>query len=139
VLDRADDLLAAYHALDFPLDRGHIHGDAYPGNLLWDGPRALLGDWDETSTGPRELDLVNTYQGVRFGRTEQQLDEFANAYGYDLTRWPGFTVLRSIRDLHTLGTYLYRGNQGDETARHQVTRRLETLRHDDLTARWGTG
>lgn len=139
MLDRTDDLLKAYDALDFPLGHGHIHGDAYPGNLLWDGPQALLGDWDETSIGPRELDVANTYQGVRFGRTEQQLHEFAEAYGYDLTQWPGLTVLRSIRDLHTLGAYLCRGDQSDPAAREQVIHRVQTLRRGDLAARWGNG
>lgn len=56
-----------YARLDFPLGYGWIHGDAYPGNTLWDSDEALLADWDEVGTGPRELDLVNTHQGARFG------------------------------------------------------------------------
>lgn len=111
-----------------------LHGLATPPvelpryNLLWDGARVVLGDWDEASVGPRELDLVNTYQGVRFGRTERQLREFAEAYDYDVTQWPGFSTLRAIRDLHTLGAYLRRGDQGDRLARQQVMHRVETLR-----------
>ncbi|MGH3995680.1 MAG: phosphotransferase, partial [Pseudonocardiaceae bacterium] len=60
LLARRAELLSEYEQLDFPLGSGWIHGDAYPGNTLWDGDRALLGDWDEVGTGPRELDLVNT-------------------------------------------------------------------------------
>lgn len=66
---RREELLNAYESLSFPLGSGLIHGDAYPGNTLWDGDRPLLGDWDEVGTGPRELDLVNTHQGARLGRT----------------------------------------------------------------------
>src|SRR6476661_3329516 len=62
---RRSELLGEYERLDFHLGYGWIYGDAYPGNTLWDGKRALLGDWDEVGTGPRELDLVNTHQGAR--------------------------------------------------------------------------
>jgi hypothetical protein len=41
-----DRLLAAYARLDFELPAGLIHGDAWRGNLLRDGHRAVLADWD---------------------------------------------------------------------------------------------
>ena len=53
-----------------PLPAGMIHGDAWRGNLLRDGHRVVLADWDEVSTGPREIDLVPTLQGTRFGLPE---------------------------------------------------------------------
>lgn len=129
-------LLDTYHRLDFPLGLGHVHGDAYPGNLLWDGDRALLGDWDETAIGARELDLVNTHQGVRFGRTAQQLRAFNEAYGYDVTTWPGFQALREIRDLHTLGPYIRLADQRDEQAAQQLRHRIETLRQGNTSTLW---
>jgi aminoglycoside phosphotransferase (APT) family kinase protein len=139
LLDQSENLLSAYDGLQFPLGLGHIHGDAYPGNLLWDGARVVLGDWDETSLGPRELDLVNTYQGIRFGRTEDQLRQFGEAYGYDVTQWPGFSTVSAMRDLHTLSAYLRRGDQGDQAAMRQVIHRIGTLRRGDLAARWASG
>lgn len=129
-------LLDAYAQLDFPLGEGQIHGDAYPGNLLWDGDRVILGDWDESATGPREHDLANTYQGVRFGRTNEDLRAFAEAYGYDIAIWTGLPVLRALRDLHTLSSYIRRAEQGDHLASKQLRHRIDTLKRGEATALW---
>jgi aminoglycoside phosphotransferase (APT) family kinase protein len=136
LLDRQGNLLEAYGRLEFPLGVGLIHGDAYPGNTLWDGSRALLGDWDEAGTGPRELDLVNTHQGARFGRSREDRDAFNRAYGYDITAWPGFPVLREMRDIHTLGSFIRLADRGNEKAASELAFRLDTLRRGDADARW---
>jgi aminoglycoside phosphotransferase len=136
LLTRRTELLGEYQRLDFPLGYGWIHGDAYPGNTLWDGTRALLGDWDEVGTGPRELDLVNTHQGVRFGRPQAERDAFTAAYGYDVTAWPGFPVLREMRDLHTLGSYMRLADAGNGRAAIELGFRLDTLKRGDADAQW---
>jgi len=136
LLTRRTELLGEYQRLDFPLGYGWIHGNAYPGNTLWDGTRALLGDWDEVGTGPRELDLVNTHQGARFGRPQAQRDAFTAAYGYDVTAWPGFPVLREMRDLHTLGSYMRLADDGNERAAIELGFRLDTLKRGDADAHW---
>jgi aminoglycoside phosphotransferase (APT) family kinase protein len=125
---RSGSLLEDYDHLDFVLPPGHIHGDAYPGNLIAtvDGP--ILGDWDEASVGPRELDLVNTYQGARYGRTAEELQAFGAAYGYDVTGWSGFKTLREIRELHTLGAFVRRADARDDWAMAQLAHRAKTLR-----------
>ncbi len=112
-----------------------IHGDAYPGNTLWDGDRAILGDWDEVAFGPRELDLINTHQGARFGRGLTERTAFSDAYGWDATRWSGYPTLRAMRDLHTLAAYIERG-QTDPRAAAELRHRIRTLRDRDLAARW---
>jgi aminoglycoside phosphotransferase (APT) family kinase protein len=129
-------LLDGYRELDSELGVGWIHGDAYPGNTLWDGDRVLLGDWDEVARGPRELDLVNTHQGVRLGRTAAERQAFTDAYSWDVTAWPGFAVLREMRDIHTLGAYIDRAAGGDEAAAAEVRYRVQTLRAGDTAARW---
>ncbi|MER6011541.1 aminoglycoside phosphotransferase family protein [Streptomyces bluensis] len=131
-----EELLDAYGELDFPLGPGHIHGDAYPGNTLWDSSLPRLGDWDEAAIGPREIDLANTFQGVRFGRTEQELSSFSREYGYDIRDWPGLSVLCSIRDLHTLGSYIRRADEGDTDAAQELNHRLSTLKSGARGARW---
>ncbi|MET7775091.1 phosphotransferase [Streptomyces mirabilis] len=133
---RRAELLVSYRDLDFPLGYGHLHADAYPGNTLWDGQDVRLGDWDEAAFGPREIDLANTFQGVRFGRSTKELDEFSHRYGYDIRMWPGLPVLSGIRDLHTLGSFIRRADRGDEAAARQLTYRIETLRNEDTRAQW---
>ncbi|MGX1668580.1 phosphotransferase family protein [Streptomyces sp. NPDC055400] len=134
--ERRAELLASFRDLEFPLGRGHIHADAYPGNTLWDGQEIRLGDWDEAAFGPREIDLANTFQGVRFGRSIGELDEFSRRYGYDIRKWPGLPVLCEIRDLHTLSSFIRRADRGDEAAARQLTHRIETLRNEDSQAQW---
>ncbi len=136
LLARRTELLGEYEQLDFPLGNGWIHGDAYPGNTLWDGDRALLGDWDEVGTGPWELDLVNTHQGARFGRPQAERDAFTAAYGYDVTAWSGFPVLREMRDLHTLGSYVRLADAGNERAAIELGFRIDTLKRGDADAPW---
>ncbi|CRK56895.1 hypothetical protein [Alloactinosynnema sp. L-07] len=136
--DRAHTLLDDYQHLQSALGSGLIHADAYPGNLIRTPNGTLLGDWDETSTGPRELDLANTIQGnLRFGRPAQHLDAFTHAYGHDPRTWPGLTTLVAIRDLHTLGSYLRRAATGDNAAHTELHHRIRTLR-GNTPARWHT-
>lgn len=133
---RADQLSAEYDQIDSHLGAGLIHGDAYPGNTLWGPDRALLGDWDEVAHGPRELDLINTYQGVRFGRTAAEMDAFSTAYGWDARTWSGFDVLREIRDLHTLSAFMRLANSGDLPAARELQHRIASLKAGDDQARW---
>ena len=94
--NRCEELLASYDQLSFPLPAGLIHGDAWQGNLLRDGPRVVLADWDEVSTGPREIDLIPTLQGTRFGLPQAQRDAFIAAYGHDIRTWDGYRILCEI-------------------------------------------
>ena len=125
--DRATELIDRYHELDSELGTGFVHGDAYSGNTLWGPDGILLGDWDEASSAPLELDLANTYQGARFGETETELDAFADAYGWDIRTWDGFAILRDMRDLHTLGSYIRR-SATDRAAAAELRLRVRTLR-----------
>ncbi|WP_300007469.1 aminoglycoside phosphotransferase family protein [Pseudonocardia sp.] len=133
---RRSELLADYDRLESELGHGFIHGDAYPGNVLWDGDRPILGDWDEIARGPRELDLVNTHQGARFGRSAADRAAFTDAYGWDVTSWPGFSTLRAMRDLHTLAVFIERAAAGDEPASAELRHRIATLQLDQPDASW---
>lgn len=136
LLDRHAQLVGAYDALDSQLGVGLIHGDAYQGNLLWAGDTVVLGDWDDVATGPRELDLANTYQSVRFGRSQADLDDLATAYGHDIKDWPGLEVLTSIRDLHTLSAFIRSADRGSRTTAEELLLRVSALRNGDRHTRW---
>lgn len=132
---RANELLDAYSRLKSELGPGMIHGDPRAGNLLWDGENVVLGDWDSVSYGPRELDLIITYQGVRYGRSEDTLDEFAAIYGWDIRSWPGYSILRDMRDLHTLSAPLRLARRRADVAQ-ELHHRLRGLQGADRRQQW---
>ncbi|MFF8917812.1 phosphotransferase family protein [Streptomyces sp. NPDC015032] len=134
--ERAHELTLAFYELEYALPPGLVHGDAYPGNCLWDGRRVLLSDWDEAAIGPREVDLANTYQGRRFGRTDAELERFRLAYGFDITKWLGLTTLTHIRDMHTLSSYIRRADAGEASAANELARRVDSLLRGDTAASW---
>jgi aminoglycoside phosphotransferase (APT) family kinase protein len=125
--NRCEELLAAYDRLSFPLPAGIIHGDAWRGNLLRDGPCVVLADWDEVSTGPREIDLVPTLQGTRFGLPEPERDAFIASYGHDIRGWDGYPILREIRELSTTTALLHEGN-ANKAAQRELQVRLCSIR-----------
>lgn len=129
-------LLREYDQLDFELPPGMIHGDAWWGNLLRDGDQVVLADWDNVSTGPREIDLIPTLQATRFGLPDHERDAFIAAYGHDIRTWPGYPVLLRIRALSTTSALL-RDAHRDPAARHQLQVRLTSLRTGD-TRQWTT-
>jgi aminoglycoside phosphotransferase len=128
--DRCAHLLDAYDQLQFVLPAGMIHGDAWRGNLLRDAHRVVLADWDAASAGPREIDLIPTVQGVRFGLCEAERDAFVAAYGYDIRDWDGYEILREIRELSTI-TALLRDGHADAAVSRQLRVRLQSLRVGD--------
>jgi len=127
---RCAQLVAAYGQLSFGLPAGMIHGDAYRGNLLRDGNRVVLADWDAVSTGPREVDLIPTLQARRFGLPETEQDAFITAYGQDIRSWHGYPVLRDTRELSTLSALLRDGHV-NAAARDELQIRLKSLRAGD--------
>jgi len=128
--ERCEQLLDAYGQLSFELPAGLIHGDAYRGNLLRDGNRVVLADWDAVSTGPREVDLIPTLQATRFGLPDDQRDAFVAAYGQDIRSWDGYPVLRNIRELSTL-TALLRDGHLDVATLRELRIRLQSLHVGD--------
>ncbi|WP_324193436.1 phosphotransferase family protein [Nocardia otitidiscaviarum] len=78
-----------------------IHGDAWVGNVVaTDDGRVILLDLERTSVGPPEWDLVHTaIKWMSFGWiSAKQYGEFCDVYGYDITAWEGFELLRDIRE-----------------------------------------
>ena len=130
LLGRLAELREAYGRLEFVLPVGLIHGDANIGNIIRrqaDGAAVLI-DWDGVSTGPREWDLVLTAMYFeRFGwHTAQEYQDFVAAYGFDVMSWPGYPVLRSIRELIMVAWLAQNTRESPEIAA-EVTKRIEDL------------
>jgi aminoglycoside phosphotransferase (APT) family kinase protein len=127
---RCQQLVAAYCELSFQLPAGMIHADAWRGNLLRDGDRVVLADWDTVSVGQREIDLIPTLQAHRFGLREEERDAFIAAYGRDIRAWEGYPLLREMRELSTLSAILRDGHT-DAASKRELVIRLRSLRSGD--------
>lgn len=133
---RCDAVEAALPQLNFPLPPALVHGDAHLGNVIPgpDGP--VLCDFDSTAFGPPEWDLTPLAVGqIRFGHPRARYAEFAEAYGFDVTSWEGFDVLREIRELKLTAGVLPILRRNPEV-RAEFDRRLRSFREGDRTARW---
>jgi hypothetical protein len=133
LLSRLGDLRDRYARLDFVLPRGPIHGNASVSSvlpLMWDSRTLVLVDLDCFAVGPREWDLVLTAMYFeRFGwHTDDEYLEFASGYGFDVMRWPGYTVLRNIRELILL-TWLALNPWNLPEIQAEVSRRIADLRN----------
>lgn len=118
------------------LPEGVLHGDAHPGNLIPSPGGPVICDFDSTSVGPREWDLSTLPVGVaRFGHPERWYRQLAGVYGFDVTRWSGFAVLRDVRELKLTTSVLpiLRSHPG---VRGELRRRLAALRAGDTTTPW---
>lgn len=101
VLNRlVDELDRDLGGVRYVLPAGPIHGDAHLGNLIPTAAGPVLCDFDSSATGPREIDLVPTAVGQRrFRRPRGIQDDLVSAYGFDVTGWSGWPVLRRLREL----------------------------------------
>ncbi|WP_280273808.1 phosphotransferase family protein [Nocardia wallacei] len=107
-----------------------IHGDAWVGNVVAaDDGRVILLDLERTSFGPPEWDLVHTAIKWRsFGWiSAKQYREFCDVYGYDVTRWEGFELLRDIREFR-MTTMAVQIASSDSDWRAQARHRITCIR-----------
>lgn len=136
LLERCAEVEAALAMLDFPLPRGLVHGDAYPGNVIPgpDGP--VLCDFDSSCVGPPEWDLTPLAVGrERFGDPGEHYQALAEAYGFDVTTWSGYPVLRAVRELK-LTTSVLPILRSRPQVRPELRRRLADLRAGRTRAHW---
>jgi len=129
LLGRLAELRESYAALSFALPVGPVHGDANIGNVIRgsDG-RAVLIDLDGFAVGPREWDLVLT--GMYFERygwhTADEYREFSGVYGFDVLAWPGYRVLRDVREL-LMVTWLSQNARERPEIAAELARRIEDM------------
>lgn len=128
-----------YDALTFSSEHVAIHGDAQTSNILRgrDG-RTYLIDFDEFALGPVECDLAVT--ATEYTLFRQDFDEpyerFASAYGYDVTTWDGFDVLRRINELK-MTTWLMQNVGENPRIAAEFAKRICDLRRPEARRSWG--
>jgi aminoglycoside phosphotransferase (APT) family kinase protein len=135
LITQAARLQHAYDTISTPLGHGLIHADVQPDNLLHDrSGRWLLIDWDRASHGPRELDLAFAVTS-HFHDPDTERAEFSATYGYDITTWTGWTLIRDLTELHCIASYIRRA--ATKTAvRDELHRRVTSLVTNDRSVVW---
>nr|WP_228873935.1 aminoglycoside phosphotransferase family protein [Streptomyces halstedii] len=133
----AEQLESDLRNVEFELSRGVIQGDPQHRNALHAiGGGAVLCDWDTVATGQPEWDLVTVeIHCRRFGHGERHYKAFADAYGWDVTRWSGYQTLAAIRELRMITTNARKVRHAPSTLQ-EVKRRVHGLRTRDKSMRW---
>ncbi len=132
---RCDAIEEALSTVRYQLPESVIHGDAQVDNLIATPGGAIWCDLDTACVGPREWDLVPVaVRQLRFRHRTDQHRQLADAYGFDVIRWPGFPVLRELRELKlaAVGMPIAR----DVQSRTELRRRLHSIRTGDTTTQW---
>jgi len=121
---------AAYDGLGFALPPGIIHGDASIGNVLRDtSGNPVVIDLDAFAIGPREWDLALTaiYYDSFGWHTRQEYQDFVRVYGYDIMAWPGYPVMRAVREFLMI-TWVIQKAPESERAAAEAAKRIAALR-----------
>lgn len=136
LLRRCSEVAAALDELEYPLPRGLIHGDAHPGNVILGSGGPVLCDFDSSCVGPAEWDLTPLAVGrERFADPAGRYRMLADVYGFDVTAWDGFPVLRAARELK-LTTSVLPILRSHPQVRGELRRRLTDLRTGRTSDPW---
>ena len=105
-------------------------------NLHTDHGQVVLLDFEAVAVGPREWDLMPTAVArERFRLSEERYREFADAYCFDVRTWPGYPVLREIREL-TMTTWLMQNVAESAAVAAEFALRVASLRERDTRRVW---
>jgi len=131
--DEAEERLSG---LEFFLPSGPIHGDSFLGNLIPSPRGPVICDFDSAASGPREWDLTPVAVGkLRFNYTTDAHRDVVEYYGADVLDWPGFMVMRNIRELQ-LVTSVLPVLESNPSLTDQWHHRFATFREGDMVATW---
>jgi aminoglycoside phosphotransferase (APT) family kinase protein len=119
-----------YSRLEFVLPPGVIHGDASIGNVLQDyRGNPVVIDLDGFAIGPREWDVVLTamYYDSFGWHTREEYETFVQIYGFDIMTWPGYPVLREIREFLMVTWVIQKAGESEQVAA-EARKRIAALR-----------
>jgi aminoglycoside phosphotransferase (APT) family kinase protein len=120
----------SYGELDFALPQGVIHGDANVGNVLHDSDgKPVVIDLDGFAVGPREWDLALTaiYYDSFGWHTREEYETFVRVYGFDIMKWPGYPVMRVVREFLMVPWVIQKAGESPRVAA-EARKRISALR-----------
>ena len=121
---------SAYAGLEFALPPGVIHGDASIGNVLRDSHgHPVVIDLDGFAIGPREWDLALTaiYYDSFGWHTREEYENFVRVYGFDIMAWPGYPVMRAVREFLMVTWVIQKAAESGQAAA-EAAKRIAALR-----------
>ena len=127
-----------YANLEFVLRPGIIHGDASIGNVLHDSRgNPVVIDLDGFAIGPREWDLALTaiYYDSFGWHTRQEYETFADVYGFDIMQWPGYPVMRAVREFLMVTWVIQKAGESERVAA-EAGKRIAALRTGTSRKDW---
>ncbi len=130
LLRRLSDLQAELLRLRYPLRPAPTHGDAHTENLIICDGQPVLIDFERFAWGQPEWDLAMTATEYLTAKwwTDDEYDQFVNAYGYDVTSWAeGFDVLCAVHELK-MTTWLMQNVAESPEIAEEYQVRMRTLR-----------
>lgn len=134
--DRCQTLASELPLLQYEAAPVLIHGDPQHRNALWDAGQPVLCDWDSAVTGPAEWDLVTIeIHCRRFGHPASSYADFSRIYGRDIRDWPGYQVLKDLRELRMIATNARKSDPRSRAAA-EVHRRIAQLRAEETAENW---
>lgn len=132
-----DELRAGIAELTYPQPKSSMHGDAHVQNLMVADTQVVIIDFEQVCWGHREWDLSMTAtEFVTAGFwTSEQYRAFVDGYGYDVTDWDGFDLLRRAREI-TMTTWLMQNVDQHAAIRDEFDTRMHTIRTGRPTVPW---
>jgi len=118
--------------LEYPSSIGPLHGDGHVENLMRaaDGSVVII-DLEGFALGHPEWDLIVT--GTEYLSagwvTDRQYADFVDAYGFDITKWSGYGVMRDVQEF-SMTTWLMQNIGRGSRDRRGVFERLDSIRND---------
>jgi aminoglycoside phosphotransferase (APT) family kinase protein len=137
LLAQLDAIQAELPKLQFPLPAGPVHGDAHVQNLMITADGPVLIDFERFAWGHPEWDLSMTateYQTAGWW-TADEYDQFVAAYGFDVTSWEGYPVLRAAHEVKMTSWLAQNVAESPDVADELMTR-MATLRGRVPPGRW---
>jgi len=128
--EQLSEMREGYASLHFVLPQGVIHGDAGIGNVLHDMQgKPVVIDLDGFAIGPREWDLALTaiYYDSFGWHTRDEYGTFVRVYGFDIMQWPGYPVMRAVREFLMVTWVIQKAGESEHIAT-EASKRIEALR-----------
>jgi aminoglycoside phosphotransferase (APT) family kinase protein len=136
--ERLASLRDDYANVEFVLRPGVIHGDAGIGNVLHDSRgNPMVIDLDGFAIGPREWDLALTaiYYDSFGWHTREEYKTFVDVYGFDIMQWPGYPVMRAVREFLMITWVIQKAGESERVAA-EASKRIATLRTGASRKNW---